>query len=488
MLFDAQKDDFKNRELTYDACICGSGFAGITIARELAAKGMKVALLEAGSDDWSDDSQDIYEGKTLLANGLNYWGLENCRLRYFGGTSNHWSGLCIPFDPVDFEQKEIYDFPNWPFKKREFDQFFDRAADIIDITGQSFAPPKNDRWQNSSMRLIGRVLSPPTRLKEKYFSLISSADSNIDLILNCNLVDIRLNENLTNVENIITKNYRNEKFTFTAKRFILACGAVENARLLLNSDSQLPSGIGNHSDLVGRCFMEHLNVPMGRFVGDASFWQGGKKAFKPTRDFMLKQRIGNSVVALEPSSNPQTYGRLKVLKRIIRDAVCISDTLTSLSRAISDVNCPGDGEISTLCEQVPNRNSRITLGKDKDALGLRRVILDWQINDQDRKTIRTLALTIAKEMARQNVGRVQLRDFIYNEDEDISVSGHCHQMGTTRMSENPRDGVVDANSRVHGIDNLYIAGSSIFPTGGGNNPTLAIVQLSLRLADHISQA
>lgn len=489
MLFDAQKEGFKSREVRYDACIAGSGFAGITIARELAAKGRKVVLLEAGGDDWSDESQNIYEGQTVEGDGLEYWGgLETCRLRYFGGTSNHWAGLCIPFDAVDFEQREIYDFPNWPFEKSEFDQFFDRAADIIDITGKSFAPPKNDRWKSSKLRLIGRVKSPPTRLKEKYFAEISANDSNIDLILNCNLVDIRLTSNLAHVEKIITKNYRGQEFSFTANRFVIACGAVENARLLLNCDSQIPTGIGNHSDLVGRCFMEHLNVPMGRFVGDPTFWRGGSKGFKPTRDFIISQRIGNSSLSLDSDSNPQTYGRLRVLKRIVRDAVCSSDTLTNLSRAISNVNCPGDGQISTLCEQVPNRNSRVTLGREKDALGLRRVILNWQINNQDRKTIRTLAMTLATELARQDLGRVQLQDFILDKGSDISIGGHCHQMGTTRMSENSRYGVVDRNSRVHGMDNLYIAGSSIYPTGGGNNPTLAIVQLSLRLADHLLQA
>ncbi len=488
MLFNAQNDGFESLGLSYDVCIVGSGFAGITIARELAAQGKKVALLEAGSDEVTDDSQEIYEGETITGDRLQYWGLEFCRQRYFGGTSNHWAGLCIPFDDVDFEQRDIYELPNWPISKSEFDQFFNRAADIIDIKGQSSAAPKNDRWQNSKMRIVGEVASPPTRLNEKYLSEISAA-KNIDLILNCNLVDIQLSGNLSHVEKIVTKNYRNEKFIFNAKHFVIACGAVENARLLLNSDSQISSGIGNHSDLVGRCFMEHLNVPMGQFVGDAAFWGSDRKLFKPTREFILQQRIGNSVLELTPDSQPLTYGRLRLLKRIVRDAVCSSDTLVSMSRQVSNViYCPGDGQVLTLCEQMPNLNSRVTLGKEKDALGLRRVILDWQINDQDRKTVRTLAMTMAKEMARQDVGRVQLEEFVTDPDGEIVAGGHCHQMGTTRMSENPDHGVVDPDSRVHGMENLYIAGSSVFPTGGGNSPTLAIVQLSLRLADHLMQS
>lgn len=487
MLFNAQSDDFKSRELTYDVCVVGSGFAGITIARELAAKGKKVALLEAGSDDWSDESQDVYEGETLNGNGLDYWGLESCRLRYFGGTSNHWAGLCIPFDEVDFERNDIYDFPNWPIQKSEFDLFLDRAADILDIGGKNFANPKNDKWQNSKMRIIGSVKSPPTRLNEKYLSKISAADSGIDLILNCNLTDIQLSEDLSHVEKVVTKNFRNQEFVFNANRFVIACGAVENARLLLSCDSQISTGIGNHSDFVGRCFMEHLNIPMGSFVGDSAFWANGGMLFKPTREFMLKQGVGNSVLSFNPSSKPKTYGRLKVLKQIIRDAACSSDTMVKLSRMVADVQCPGDGEITTLCEQTPNRNSRVTLGQEKDSLGMRRVILNWQLNDQDRKTVRILALTLAKEMARQDVARVQLKEFITDKDSDITAGGHCHQMGTTRMSDSPEYGVVDRNSRVHGMDNLYVAGSSIFPSGGGNNPTLAIVQLSLRLADHLLQ-
>lgn len=233
--------------------------------------------------------------------------------------------------------------------------------------------------------------------------------------------------------------------------------------------------------------MEHLNIQMGRFVGNSTFWQDGGKLFKPTRGFMMEKRVGNSVLSFDPSSKPRTYGRLRVLKRIIRDAVCSSETLVSVSRAVSDVNCPGDGIITTLCEQVPNRNSRVMLGNEKDALGLRRVILDWQINNQDRKTIRVLAMEAAKEMARQDVARIQLKEFITEKTENISMGGHCHQMGTTRMSQYAADGVVDPNSRIHGMDNLYMAGSSIFPTGGGNNPTLAIVQLSLRLADHLAK-
>lgn len=152
-----------------------------------------------------------------------------------------------------------------------------------------------------------------------------------------------------------------------------------------------------------------------------------------------------------------------------------------------DMDCSGDGVITSLIEQSPNLKSRIVLDTEKDQFGLRRVILNWNINDADHRTIRTLGREVAKEMALTRVARVQLRDFILDDKINIDEYGHhCHQMGTTRMSENPKFGVVDKNQRIHGIQNLFIAGSSVFPTGGGCNPTLTIVMMSLKLGKHIA--
>ncbi len=487
MLIDAQKSDFVVPDKIYDACICGAGFAGISIARELAKKGKSVALLEAGGVEYSDRSQDIYSGKTINGSGLYYWNdVADCRIRYFGGTSAHWAGLCYVPDAIDFEDGDRWGLPGWPIRKTDLDGYFDRAAEIIDITGQRFEVPKADQWDNSRLRMVGFVRSPPTRLNEKYLKEVTE-NANIDCFVNCNTVDIRLNGNLDHATELVALNYDGKEFRFRGKQIVIACGAIENARLLLSCNSQVPNGIGNHSDYVGRCFMEHLDVPLGRFVTSRpDFWDGGNIGFKPSRELMVKSGVLNAVLSFQPDSNPETYGRLRVLKRYLRDAACSSESLLDLSRQMVDFDCPGDGVITTMCEQAPNRESRITLGQERDSLGQRRVILNWQINALDRKTIRLLAMESAREMARQNIARVQLKKYILDDEIEIEASGHCHQMGTTRMSENPKHGVVDRNSRVHGITNLYMAGSSVFSTGGGNNPTLEIVLLSLRLADHLS--
>jgi choline dehydrogenase-like flavoprotein len=159
-----------------------------------------------------------------------------------------------------------------------------------------------------------------------------------------------------------------------------------------------------------------------------------------------------------------------------------------LSRKFLDFDCPGDGVISSMVEQSPNLKSRVFLGSEKDMFGMRRVKLDWQVNAADYKTVRTLGLEVAKEMARCGYARVQLAKYILDEKTDIPDFGqHAHQMGTTRMSEDPKFGVVNKNLQVHGFKNIYVAGSSVFPTGGGTNPTFTVVMLAERLGHQLAR-
>jgi choline dehydrogenase-like flavoprotein len=228
--------------------------------------------------------------------------------------------------------------------------------------------------------------------------------------------------------------------------------------------------------------MEHLNVSIGRFVvTKPEFWTKDT-ALVPTPELMRRENLGSGILSYGPNASPISYGRLRVLKQFVRETSCTFPNITEVARKIVDFDCPGDGLVTSLIEQTPNPRSRVGLNRATDRLGLRRINLDWEISDNDKRTIRSLSMKGAQEMARLNLARVQLAPFITNEEMDIEVGAHAHQMGTTRMSSDPKFGVVDENCRVHGVDNLYLGGSSVFPTGGGTNPTLTIVLLSLRLA------
>jgi len=488
MLFDFNEAWSRAREARYDVCVCGTGPAGITIARKLASRGKKVLLLEAGGLTFSNGSQDHYRGKYV---GRPYW-LETSRLRYLGGSSNHWGGLCALQDPITFEAHEINGLPGWPITHAEMLAGLDEAKEILDIAGKDLAPKKQPGFESPWFNRYGYANSAPTRFFEKYGGEIRQSQR-LDAFYNANLTDIELADNLSQVKNFRVRNYNEKTTEVTAGQYVLALGGIENVRLLLNSNRQVPTGIGNHSDMVGRCFMESLNVPIGRFLPtNADFWKNGSIPFVPTEEFMRRNDIGNGDIDFAPNVSTAEVmhkhgGRLKFLRDFLNETGCYSPTIMKIARQIVDFNCPGDGVLGSIIEQEPNPDSRLTLLSDKDSFGLRRIQLDWRFCDADLKTIRVLSIELAKEMARFNLARVQLAPFILDTNLEIPAEGFGHHMGTTRMSTNPRFGVVDETCRVHGIDNLYIGGSSVFSKCGGHNPTLSIVLMSLRLGEHLSK-
>jgi choline dehydrogenase-like flavoprotein len=488
MQFDLDTDLSRLVTRTYDFCVVGTGPAGITVARHLAAAGKSVALLEAGGLERSERSQAVYAGKST---GLKTWNaIESCRLRYFGGTSNHWSGQCGVFDESNFRPERQHELPGWPIERQELLARLPEALEIVDLANADFTPQpvagkKASRFIHPQLRL-----SPPTRFGTKYRKEIADS-KRIDLFLNANLVDLTLaagGASEPRVTQGTVRNYARETGVVKASRFVLATGSIENARILLNSNRQVAAGIGNHSDFVGRCFMEHLNVQIGRFVVlDKAFFKGNGIFMSPGAALTSKLNIGGGILALAPSFTPSPYGgRLAGGKTFLRDQACEFDTVKEFARKFVDFNCSGEGVITSLIEQAPDRNSRVTLDSETDAFGLRRAHLNWVINDADRRTIRTLGFELARDLLELDVARVKLSDFITDTGKDIELINHCHQMGTTRMSKDPKFGVVDTDCRVHGVGNLYVAGSSVFPTGGGTNPTLTLVMLALRLGQHLS--
>lgn len=473
----------------FDVCIFGTGPAGMTVALDLAKRRKRIALVEAGSFEYTEESQRLYEGTD---SGLNTWNaLINKRLRYFGGTSGHWTGRCGLFDEIDFTKDTYHGMSGWPIGRNAVLAQLPRAAEILDLGVQSLATRPLKQGANSSFVHSSAAFSAPTRFGTKYRAAIVESPY-IQLITRASLFELRLGARLRSdaaIDHALVKDYQGRTHKVSAGRFVLALGAVENARLLLNSDKQARGGIGNHAGYVGRCFMEHLNVQIGRFVvRDRSYFPEDKQLeLAPARSLLESRGIGNGVLAPNPSADPKDYGRLKDVRRGLRDGACKYETIRDFTRRFGEFNCRGEGVIGSLLEQSPNPESRVTLRPDVDVLGLRKVNLHWQINDADRRSIRTLGMELAKELARLDVARVQLSDFILDASKAIPVAQHAHHMGTTRMSADPRNGVVDPNCRVHGLANLYISGSSVFPTGGGTNPTLTIVLLALRLGEHLGR-
>jgi choline dehydrogenase-like flavoprotein len=467
-------------EGVYDLCVCGSGPAGMTVAREAAASGLRVVLLEAGGFDVSERSQEIY--KATSVGPLAYYGVESCRLRVFGGTSGHWAGRCAILDPLDFEERDIWGgLPGWPISHEEAYRRLDDARDILDIADQSLAPRREPRWRSDRFGTSGFARSAPTRFGQKFREELKSAPR-LTAALNANVVSLDLSEDKSVVTAVEVADWRGRRFKVAARRTVIAFGSLENARFLLNMAALKNAPIGDQGGFVGRCFMEHFDIVLGRFSAERSpIWLRDEALSVSLSPGAAKRRgIGSAVVSLQPNGAPRHFGRLAPVRSLINDFQCAVGSSDKRGNI-----CAGDGIATDIIEQTPNRDSRVTLDeRSKDRFGHFRINVDWRLAAQDVKTIVALAEEIGKAIAEQNHGRFRIADEILA---GAPVPGfHCHQMGTTRMSADPKFGVVDGNCRVHGAKNLYIAGSSVFPTGGGANPTTTVVALALRLGEHLA--
>ena len=493
MIVDAAGPDRSAFDRPFYLCVIGAGPAGITLARRAAAQGLSVALMEAGGREITAESQEIYEGEVV---GRDYWPLEVSRLRYLGGSSGHWGGWCRSLDPVDFQAKAWNPWSGWPIGPQDLAPYAAEADAIIGLPPQ----PADAAPVDGFREVFFRYSDPPVNFGEKFAGEIEASDR-IALGLNANLVDLRLSSDMGEVRGAVFRSldYWDRGFTVRAKAYALCCGGIENPRLLLNFASQATAGIGNGHDLVGRFFAEHPHYSLAEalFRADPPPEQE-LRFFSPTEEFIDAEQVLNFGLRQERMPVPVVVQP----GTVAGEPACDDPFILRLAEKVADVTpaCgPGgtgpinfDGRLRIAHEQALNPDSRVRLAEARDALGIRRAALDWRLSELDARTVRTAVLGYARSMAERDTGRARLRDWVlpdpiaWPDTTQDEVAGK-HHMGTTRMASDPARGVVDADCRVHGIGNLYIGGSSVFATSGHANPTYTIIQLTLRLGDHLGE-
>lgn len=509
------RDPSLPEEISGRVCIIGAGAAGITLARSLARQVSGVILVESGGHEIEGETQALYRGRQL---GLPYFDLISCRLRYFGGTTNHWSGFCRANDPVDYEPRPELGLPGWPFDQDTLAPYVQQAGQSLGIDPQAFDPAAVlSAARLDPAQLVERhgthlqtkifQLAPDIRLGPIYREEIRAA-SRITPYLHLNATHLQLDPSGRHVTGIEAATLTGRRYRIRAEHYVLCCHAIENARLLLASDDVARGGIGNAHDHVGRHFMDHATILASRFIPTDRFPAIYDQEFARrrrlnanlgftddhTRENRLLQYycrflpIYQSDAALEARAalrgEAWAPGGIETLRDIAAVAAELDGALRWRSTRHGDFRPPPIYQLDHRIEQAPNRDSRVVLSERRDALGSRIADLDWRLLDADIDTFREGQAAIGREMAALGYGRIEAEE-ITRELVEQRVEGHYHHVGTTRMSDDPAAGVVDRWGRVHGIDNLHVGGSSVFPSAGYSGPTMMIIAMALRQAEQL---
>lgn len=517
-------------ELAVDVCVVGAGAAGQTVAKPLADRGREVLLLESGGLDFDPAIQELNRGFT---DGLPYYELQRARLRFFGGTTAIWGGRTCRLDPIDFERRSWVPHSGWPFGPEVLAPYYEQAEARLDLVSDHVARHVLDRVAGAPP--LDRAVQDAGYWQFDHHIDRFTAEYRRDIldhpritVLTCATVtEVVAAPDGREVERLDVANLEGRRITVRARVYVLACGGIENARLLLASRSRVTAGLGNGSDMVGRTFMDHVHCRGGEVIADdplrvlsfgKSFRHRGRRfaaAFRPGEPLQRSEETLNvsfTVNVRKPAGKPLgafvrgfNYMRhsMAAPNRAWRKAWYAIKLSGAAMQERVDPYRPwlltkiSDRRIYTVvrCEQAPNPESRITLDADsRDALGKPRVRLHWAVTPLEKHSVRVAMGAFDSELRRLGLGRLEPSPWLQDPNLDWvfdplisknSIAGY-HHMGTTRMSTDPATGVVDADGKVHGIANLYVAGSSVFPTCGWANPTLTILALSLRLADHLA--
>lgn len=520
----------ENQSLDADLLIIGGGPAGLILAREMCGLGLKTVVLESGGLAFSRDVQLLNRGE--VGGAPNHVPIHS-RYRVYGGSTTRWGGQCVPLEPIDFEARDGIPHTGWPFDRAHLEPYYQRAAMSLGCNPLGFGAAA---WEAHAGPL------PPVDQSEITTSAIAFANPldigaalradlekapNLSIVLGGTATAIETSDDMSSVIAVRYATLDGRRGTCAARKVVLATGGIENARLMLASTDRSADGVGNEHGLVGRYLIDHPYLMPGWFEPDdpahdrgwhiietfeaAAADQGAHAVFTLKEDIRRKEnlpgcvgyfmrreawQLGRDYVA--PGGRALVHmaevarGSLVADKDIGAHAFNLVRSSPSAVRTLAGwagaafASRP-KAALRICLESTPNPDSRVTLGDDLDALGQRLPRIDWKVNDCDWAALHRFRHSFAASLQKSGAGRLVYDDGVDREGYPLTMKGGKHHMGTTRMHDDPRHGVVDANLRVHGMENCYILGSSAFPTGGWANPTLTIVALTLRLSDHLKE-
>ncbi|MEL6857336.1 MAG: FAD-dependent oxidoreductase [Pseudomonadota bacterium] len=525
--------------IEHDICVVGSGIIGLSIAHFLEANGLRVLMLEAG-DRWPTD-ENIERNFGLLKVEDTHSPIEEASRRALGGNSYQWGGRCVPLDPIDLKERDWIPDSGWPIDYGELEKWHAAAAEFLRVKNSFEAADLFGDNALINFRDLERWM-PNSNVIEIYSEWLARSDS-VQCILNAPVVGFEFDQEQRIVENVVVKSGPNQ-IPIKVNELVIACGGVNTTRLLLNVQKQSPHLFGGMNGPLGRYYMGHIYGKISTlkltYASDFS-----KLNYTLDGDHYSRQRISIAPETQEEFRLPQVT--FTAGNPVVYDAAHKSGTFSMIWLALVSpighkfLTGPlrkiyvGEGSISiwphiwnvvrrpfstiagTLAvaksmffqkprtptifvenkerayalyyhaEQTPLPENRISLSEQKDDLGMYRVAVTFECSTREAERIVEAHKLLQKELESTGFGTLE---FIDNDAACIAsllrqAKDGLHQIGSTRMSLDPKDGVVNADCKIHDLDNAYIASTSVFPTSGQANPTFAGVALALRLGKHL---
>jgi choline dehydrogenase-like flavoprotein len=512
------------QEFQSDLLIVGAGIAGLVLADALRGTGRQVDVLEAGGDSLEPESQALYTAE--MAETLHL-GTTEGRFRVYGGSSTRWGGQLLPLAPHDFSVRPHVPHSGWPLDPAALSPYLPQCEQLLGVNQAPYDAGLLERLCRPRPELSEFDLHPrfskwaPFRCRNVARSLghRCQQDPNTQIFLHASVTAIDLHANGRHVDGVQVRTLQGRCFRFRARQVVIAAGTIESARLLLASRSVHKGGIGNHSDQLGRWFHDHLSVKAAvlqprrrsQFLQRLAPWYLGTTRhtlkLESSAAWQERQRCLNvmgHLVFEAPASSGFAWLRQQLQVRqsgaTERQAVPAPylEKLPAESLDLAYLGwkrlvrkrrwCPAGADITLYVdtEQQPNPDSRIRLSENRDAIGMPKAVVQWQWGEPERHAFAAYRQLFDRQWQVWNFGPIHwLESFEPGSGWEDNVSDIYHLMGGTRMAAEPGQGVVDAQLRVHGLDNLFVASCSVFPTGGSSNPTLTLMQLTLRLADRL---
>ncbi len=554
MIEDARKIN-PGTVLEADLCIVGGGSAAISVAMGYKDSGRSVILIPGGGPNQTATGIDLYRGKVSPPG--SHEPLEENRLRMWGGTTTVWGGRCVPYDPIDFEKRSWIPDSGWPISHADVQPYMQPAcvlseAGVAEFDARKTFPNKQAEILKGfdNEELVSWPMerwSVPTDYSKRYRADLDEAP-NVRVLIHAHAVHLKLSPDGRTLSQVDAACSPGQVFHVKARRTVLGCGGLENARLLLAARDVVQAGIGNDNDLVGRYYQSHrfgvcghavLKDPTKDFIYEFEKDSEGvycRRRFWMTPEAQAQHQVCNvvgfffrnvsgssehrnamvsSVLLIKTFLGGARKGpkRLFEILRdqrrelfqhaciVLKDGPSVFGQLAEVAytrcfqkRRLPMVLPPRKTNRFPLfyqTEHAPLYDSRVVLDETSaDEFGMPRLEARIQFCETDYRTCSTFVKLFKQRFEEAGLGTFELSDqeqrLLENPD-PLDFNSNAHNVGTTRMGTTPAEGVVDVNCRVHSVDNLFIAGASVFPTSSHANPTLLIVALGLRLADHLKR-